>query len=167
MKRALFKIVIVVLPVLVLTMAGAAQGRDEKASKTGKSAGGDEKVRYFPSGDVQTCFQGGATLVPGDGRYYKVICGKRDTTGQAELHVKDTDVFYILGGTATFITGGKIVNGKTTAPDEVRGDSIDGGETHQLTKGDVIVIPAGTPHWFKSVQAPPTFLYFVVKAQHP
>jgi mannose-6-phosphate isomerase-like protein (cupin superfamily) len=165
MKKALFRIVIVVLPVLVLTTAGAAQGTD--APKTGKSTGGDEKVRYLPSSDVQTCFQKGATLVPGDGRYYKVLCGKRDAQGQAELHVRDTDVFYIVDGTAVFITGGKMVNAKTTAPDEVRGDSIEGGETHQLSKGDVIVIPAGTPHWFKSVQTPPTFLYFVVKAQHP
>jgi len=167
MKKALFNIVIVALPILLLTMAGAAQGMDEKAPKTAKSAGADEKVRYFPSSDVQTCFQKGATLVPGDGRYYKALCGKRDAQGQAELHVRDTDVFYIVDGTATFITGGKMVNAKTTAPDEVRGDSIEGGETHQLTKGDVIVIPAGTPHWFKSVQTPPTFLYFVVKAQHP
>ena len=63
------------------------------------------------------------------------------------------------------------MDAKTTGPEEVRGESIEGGEDHQLSKGDVIVIPAGTPHWFKSVQAPPTFFYFVVKIrqleEHP
>lgn len=167
MKEALFKVVIVTLPVLGLAIAGVSQSTDAKTPTTAKAAAGDEKVRYFSSSDVQAGFQKGATLIPGDGGYYKVICGKRDAQGQAELHVRDTDVFYIVDGTATFITGGKMVNGKTTAPGEVRGDSIEGGETHTLSKGDVIVIPAGTPHWFKSVQTPPTFLYFVVKAQHP
>ena len=165
--KAILKIVIVMLPVVVLAIAGGTQSMDEKTPKAGKSAGGDEKVRYFSSSEVKEGFQKGATLVPGDGRYYKVICGQHDTPGKAELHVRDTDVFYIVDGTATFITGGKMVNAKTTAPDEVRGDSIEGGESHQLSKGDAIVIPAGTPHWFKSVQTPPTFLYFVVKAQHP
>ncbi len=72
-------------------------------------------------------------------------------------------MFYILQGSATFVTGGKMVEPKTTAPGEIRGSGIEGGESHTLSKDDVIVIPAGVPHWFKDVQG--LFLYFVVKVQ--
>ncbi|MEW5976007.1 MAG: hypothetical protein AB1898_09410 [Acidobacteriota bacterium] len=49
------------------------------------------------------------------------------------------------------------------APDEIRGSQISGGEARQIQKGDVIIVPAGTPHWFKEVPAPMT--YYVVKAR--
>src|SRR5436190_1732894 len=57
-------------------------------------------------------------------------------------------------GAATFVTGGRTVEPTTSAPGETRGREIDGGDAHQLSKGDVIVIPAGVPHWFKTVQTP-------------
>ncbi len=85
----------------------------------------------------------------------------RDKPGQSEVHAKETDVFHITDGEATFVTGGTIVGGKTTKPDQILGTGIQGGETHQLTKGDVIVVPAGTPHWFKTV--PRSVSYLVVK----
>jgi len=56
-----------------------------------------------------------------------------------------------------------VVEGKNTAADEVRGSSINGGNTRKIAKGDVIVVPAGTPHQFKEVSSP--FLYYVVKVR--
>ncbi len=91
--------------------------------------------------------------------------GHRDKTGQVEVHDKETDVIYVLDGTATFVTGGKMVGGKDTTPGQHLGTNIDGGETHKLVKGDVIVVPAGTPHWFKEV--PGTINYYVVKVLKP
>jgi mannose-6-phosphate isomerase-like protein (cupin superfamily) len=85
----------------------------------------------------------------------------RTGAGHVEVHDKETDVLYVTDGGATFVTGGSMVGGKTTTPGQWAGTSIDGGETHQLAKGDVIVIPAGTPHWFKEV--PQSISYFVVK----
>ncbi len=75
----------------------------------------------------------------------------------------DADIVYVLDGTATLVTGGTAVNSKPIAADEFRGERIDGGETRLLSKGDVIIIPAGVPHWFKEVTNP--FLYYVVKAR--
>jgi unsaturated rhamnogalacturonyl hydrolase len=122
-----------------------------------------DTVKYFSSAEVHASFEKGAPLMNKDGRTYWVITGRRDKPGQSELHEKDTDVFYVLQGSATFVTGGKMVDPKTTAPGEVRGSAIEGGEVHTLSKDDVIVIPAGVPHWFKDVEG--TFLYFVVKVQ--
>ena len=50
---------------------------------------------------------------------------------------------------------------KNIAPDEIRGASIDGGQTFKLAKGDVIIVPNGVPHWFKEISGP--FLYYTVK----
>ena len=72
----------------------------------------------------------------------------------AEIHTKDADIVYVLEGTATLVTGGSAVNLKPTAADEFRGERIDGGETRLLANGDVIIIPASVPHWFKEVSNP-------------
>lgn len=96
---------------------------------------------------------------------YSVSASHRDKAGQVEVHDKETDVFYVTDGGATFMTGGKIMGGKVTSPNQHLGTSMEGGDTHQLSKGDVMVIPAGTAHWFKSV--PDHVSYFVVKVIQP
>ena len=120
-------------------------------------------VTYFPAEKVSAAFAKGAVLFDGEGRNYMVHASRRDAAGQAEVHVKDADIIYVLEGSTTFVTGGTMVDGKTTAPDEIRGTRIDGGESRRLGKGDVIIVPNGTPHWFKEVQGP--VLYYVVKVR--
>ena len=83
--------------------------------------------------------------------------------GTAEIHTRDTDIIHVLGGSATFVTGGTAVDPKTVAPDEIRGREILGGETRRLSQGDVIIVPNGVPHWFKQVDPP--FTYYVVKVR--
>jgi mannose-6-phosphate isomerase-like protein (cupin superfamily) len=61
------------------------------------------------------------------------------------------------------VTGGEIVGGRMIAPGEIRGADVKGGETRRINKGDVIIVPAGTPHWFKEVSGP--INYYVVKAR--
>jgi glc operon protein GlcG len=109
--------------------------------------------------DVAAAFAKDGTLAENAG--YKVNASRRDGPGQAEIHTRATDVIYVVEGTATFVTGGKAIDPKEVAPNEIRGRAIEGGEAHQITKGDVVVVPAGVPHWFKEVRGP--FLYFVCK----
>ena len=92
---------------------------------------------------------------------YKIHASRRDGPGGAEIHGRDTDIFYILEGTATLVTGGKAVDPKTTASDEIRAPSLEGGASRTLAKGDIVVIPNGVPHWFREVKGP--FLYYTVK----
>lgn len=98
------------------------------------------------------------------GRYsnHYFLLAKRERTGSSELHEHEADVFVVQSGAATIITGGKIVKGKATKPGEIRGTGIEGGERHPLAKGDVIHIPAGTPHQLLLTKGEP-FVYFVVK----
>jgi len=92
-----------------------------------------------------------------------VHASRREKPGMAEIHTKDADIVYVLDGAAALVTGGTAVDARVTEPDELRGSSIIGGEVHELKKGDVIIVPAGVPHWFKEVSNP--FLYYVVKAR--
>jgi hypothetical protein len=94
---------------------------------------------------------------------YKIHASRREGPGMAEIHTRDTDIAYVLQGSATLVTGGSAVAVKAIGPEEFRGTAIQGGETRQLTVGDVVVIPNGVPHWFKEVKAP--FLYYVVKVR--
>ncbi|MGE0883978.1 MAG: cupin domain-containing protein [Blastocatellales bacterium] len=92
-----------------------------------------------------------------------VHASHRDKAGMVEIHEKDADIIYVLEGSATFVTGGEIVGGKVIAPGEIRGTDVKGGETRVISKGDVIIVPAGTPHWFREVPGP--LNYYVVKAR--
>ena len=94
---------------------------------------------------------------------YKIHASRREAPGVAEIHTRDTDIAYVIQGSATLVTGGTAVDVKSIASEELRGTSITGGETRKLVPGDVAVIPNGVPHWFKEVEAP--FLYYVVKVR--
>ena len=120
-------------------------------------------VSYFDHERVAAAFAKGAVLFDGQGRNYMVHASRREKPGQAEVHGNDTDIIYVLDGTATFVTGGTVVDPGRVAPDEIRGTSIEGGQTHMLAKGDVIIVPNDTPHLFKAVSNP--FLYYVVKVR--
>ena len=144
-----------------LAIAGAAALGVTKAIANGEVA---PTVRFWNHGDVRAAFAKGAVLYDGAGdRNYMVHASRRDSAGLAEVHAKDTDIIYVLDGTATVITGGSVVEGKETAADEVRGKRIDNGERRVLAKGDVMIVPNGTPHWFQDVRGP--FTYYVVKVR--
>ncbi len=120
-------------------------------------------VSYFDSAAVKDAFAKGAVLLDGTGRNYMVHASRREKPGEAEVHRRDTDVIYVLGGTATIVTGGEVVEGREVEPGELRGREIRGGATRRLAPGDVLVVPSGVPHWFSAVVAP--FTYYVVKVR--
>jgi len=86
----------------------------------------------------------------------------REQSGSAELHEKVADFLYIIDGDTTIITGGKMINGKTTEANEIRGTGIQGGHSQQMGVGDIIHIQPNIPH--QMMLAPGhTVTYFVVK----
>src|SRR5437762_8112317 len=104
--------------------------------------------------------RGGGSLVTT--KEFTVAGSHRNEPGQVEVHARETDIFYVTDGEATLIVGGTVVGGKTTGPGQIRGTGIQGGQTQRLKKGDVVTIPAGTPHWFKEL-ATPSISYLTVK----
>lgn len=149
-------------------VSGAASAQqDEELALAGASAlsspeAGKAQVSYFEKEQVNAAFAKGAVLFDQSDKYM-VHASHRDKAGMVEVHEQDADIIYVLEGTATLVTGGQVVDGKTIAPGEIRGASVNGGETRTISKGDVIIVPAGTPHWFKEVPGP--LNYYVVKAR--
>ena len=141
--------------------------QDEELAIAGANALSASKtsvVTFFDAQTVTDAFSKGAVLIGDDkGENYQVHASRREKEGLVEVHELDTDIIYVLDGTATIVTGGKSLESKQIAPNEFRGTSIDGGETRQLKKGDVLIIPKGVPHWFKQVNG--AFLYYVVKVR--
>jgi uncharacterized protein GlcG (DUF336 family) len=119
------------------------------------------KVTIFPATKVNKAFEKGMPLI--EIANYKVHASHRDGPGVVEVHTKDTDIIYMLEGTALFVTGGTVIEGKNIEAEEIRGKDLQGGETRTIAKGDVIVVPHGTPHWFKEVNGP--INYYVVKVR--
>jgi uncharacterized protein GlcG (DUF336 family)/mannose-6-phosphate isomerase-like protein (cupin superfamily) len=118
-------------------------------------------VSYLDSKKVSAAFAKGMPLIEVGG--YKIHASRREGSGQAEVHERDTDIVHVLGGSATLVTGGSAVDATTIAPEEIRGATIKDGQSRRLSPGDVVVIPNGVPHQFLDVEAP--FTYYVVKVR--
>jgi mannose-6-phosphate isomerase-like protein (cupin superfamily) len=126
------------------------------------AAGFPTAVMYVPHDKVAATMAKGGAIIEDQG--LRVLAQRRGV-GEAEVHQKTNHVFIIVEGEATFITGGSLVGAKQTAPDQIRGSGIQGGETRHLTKGDVITIPAKTPHWFKEIPTK-TIAYYAVNIEN-
>jgi len=70
----------------------------------------------------------------------------------AAIHDKDAELFYIIDGAATIVTGGKIVNPTRPNPNNTNGTAIEGGVSQVLGKGDFVLVPEGVPHWFTDIK---------------
>ncbi len=149
-------------------VSGAASAQqDEEIALAGAASMGPEaaraRVQVFDSADVNQAYARGATgdtLIAHD--VFRVNASRRDAAGVPEVHAHETDIFYIVAGSATVVIGGELVGASETTPGEIRAASLRGGESRRIAQGDVLTIPHGVPHWFKSVTTP--FRYFVVKA---
>jgi glc operon protein GlcG len=141
-----------------VALAGANVFADD--AKTTSAAPG---AIFFDKARVSASFSAGAVLLDGTDRNYMVHTSRRDQPGQAEIHTLDTDIIYVMEGTATLVTGGTAIGAKEVGPNELRGSAIDGGDARKLIKGDVIIVPNGVPHWFKEVGG--TFLYYTIKVR--
>ena len=118
-------------------------------------------VTYVPHDKVTSTMAKGGQIINDHGL---IVIAQRRGAGEVEVHEKTNHVFIIVEGEATFVTGGTLVGAKDTAPGQKRAPNVEGGEVHHLTKGDVITIPAKTPHWFKDVPSK-TIAYYAINTE--
>ena len=126
------------------------------------AAGVPTAVTYVPHDKVSATMAKGGSIVNDQGL---IVLAQRRGTGEVEVHEKTNHVFIIVEGEATLVTGGTLVGARQTSPDQRRAASIQGGQTHHMTKGDVITIPAKTPHWWKEVPTQ-TIAYYAVNIEN-
>ncbi len=93
---------------------------------------------------------------------HAAILLRRTAQGKAEVHEAQADAWYVIDGGCAFVTGGTVISGAPTAPGEIRGSGITGGEERVISKGDFARVPAGVPHWVKKIQGK-EIVYMVVK----
>src|SRR5262252_6248152 len=118
-------------------------------------------VTYVPHDTVTETMAKGGQII---GDHGLIVLAQRRGAGEVEVHENTNHVFIIVEGEATFVTGGTMVEPKNTAPGQIRAKSVNGGQTYHLTKGDVITVPAKTPHWFKDVPTQ-TIAYYAVNLE--
>jgi mannose-6-phosphate isomerase-like protein (cupin superfamily) len=106
----------------------------------------------------------GLTLKKYPGHYTMITA--RTKSGGAEVHAHFSDFLIVVDGEGSELTGGTVVDPKEGADGETHGLRLEGATSHTLRKGDVIHIPAGTPH--QAIEAPgQTITIFVIKVATP
>jgi mannose-6-phosphate isomerase-like protein (cupin superfamily) len=75
----------------------------------------------------------------------------RAAVGPAAVHEKEAEMFYVIDGSATLMTGGKLTEEKRTNAENLSGTGIEGGSSQAIAKGDFVIVPENTPHWFSSI----------------
>jgi mannose-6-phosphate isomerase-like protein (cupin superfamily) len=105
-------------------------------------------VHYIPHDQASAVMAKGGPIVSDPGL---LVLANRRGAGAVEYHEHTNHIFIMVDGEATFIVGGTMVGAKQTKPDQMTAASIEGGQTFHLSKGDVITIPAKTPHWWKEI----------------
>lgn len=118
-------------------------------------------VHYIAHDKVTGVMSKGGPIVSDPGL---VVLAQRRESGPAEYHDHTNHVFIMVEGEATLVVGGTLIDPKRTAPAQMRAPSIEGGTTYHMTKGDVITIPAKTPHWFKEIPTK-TVAYYAVNIE--
>ena len=121
-----------------------------------------QRVHYIDHDKVAAAFVKGGRIIEDQGL---IVIAQRVVGRGSEMHDNTNHVFIIMDGEAEFITGGKMVNPKATAPGQTRGTGIEDGASHHLTKGDVITIPAKTPHQWKDTSKTGSVGYFAVNLE--
>jgi len=133
--------------------------RNHRGSRTMSAFRFPDGVHYIDHEKIAAAMVNGARVVEDAGL---VVIANRGRQRGAEMHARTNHVFIIVDGEAEFVTGGTMIEPKQTALDQTRGKGIEGGVTRHLSKGDVIVIPANTPHWWKDTSKTGSVGYYAV-----
>jgi mannose-6-phosphate isomerase-like protein (cupin superfamily) len=126
------------------------------------AAGVPMRVHYVGHDKVTSTMVKGGQIIEDNGL---IVLANRAVQRGAEMHDKTNHIFIIVEGEATFVTGGKLIDPKVISPGQTRAAGIDGGQSHQLSKGDVITIPANTPHWWKDTSKTGSVGYYAVNIE--
>jgi mannose-6-phosphate isomerase-like protein (cupin superfamily) len=84
---------------------------------------------------------------------YNVNLEYRTSVGPASIHEKEAELFFVIDGSATMVTGGKLTEEKRTNAENLSGAGIEGGESRRIVKGDYIIVPENTAHWFSKIDS--------------
>jgi mannose-6-phosphate isomerase-like protein (cupin superfamily) len=137
---------------LILSVFAAAAIAQQPARATKTYTSADEikalmaKAKSERKADAPLVAEQILTLAP-----YNANLEYRAAVGPAAVHEKEAEMFYVIDGGGTLITGGKLVNEKRANPENLNGTAIENGNSQKIAKGDFVIVPENTPHWFSEI----------------
>ena len=139
-----------VIPALVLILSSAISAQQAAAPRTYVSATDVTaliaKAKAERKGDQALLAQSMIQLAP-----YNVSLEYRAAVANAAVHETEAELFYVVDGSATLVTGGKLKEEKRTNAENLTGTGVDGGNSRPIAKGDFIIVPENTAHWFSAI----------------
>ena len=150
MRARLLTLALMLVTALAIAQQPAKQAKQPPANKTYVSASDVTammaKAKNDRKQDQANFSQALLQLAP-----YSANMEYRSAVPQAAaVHEKEAELFYVIDGSGTLVTGGKLV-GETRNGDNLTGTAIDGGDTQAVAKGDYFIVPENTPHWFSKI----------------
>jgi mannose-6-phosphate isomerase-like protein (cupin superfamily) len=143
-------VAVCVVSILLAAPALAQQAAPAAASRTMVSASEVQamiaKAKADRKDDQALVAQSLIQLAP-----YNVSLEYRASVGGAAVHETEAELFYVVDGSATLVTGGKLTEEKRTNAENLSGTGIQGGQSRKVAKGDFVIVPNGTPHWFSAI----------------
>lgn len=139
---------------LLAAVASAQQPADKIVATNSEIMAMVAKAKADRKPDQPTFAQPLLALAP-----YGANLEYRAAEGPAAVHKKYAEFFYVVDGSATLVTGGKLANEKSNG-DNLSGTGIEGGSPRQVSKGDFVIVPEGTPHWFSAINGNITLMSF-------
>lgn len=82
---------------------------------------------------------------------YNASLEYRASVGPAAVHEREAELMYVIDGSGTLTTGGTLTNQTRPNPANLSGSGIEGGNAQKVSKGDFLIVPENTPHWFSSI----------------
>jgi mannose-6-phosphate isomerase-like protein (cupin superfamily) len=137
------------LSVCVFATAGMAQrrgGEPKEYTSAADIAAMMDKAKAERKPDQANFIQNILRLAP-----YSANLEYRAAVGPAAVHEKEAELFYVIDGSGTLVTGGKLVKEQHTNADNLTGSAIEGGTPRNVAKGDFFIVPENTPHWFSAI----------------
>ncbi len=141
------------MPLMASGQVGTLPAVDIKAAEIAAMAGPEHKQGTLPN--IRVVDAGGHNIAVG--ALYRTAAQPQPVA----VHYKVSEIYYVLKGSATLVTGGKVLNAKVRAADSAQvkaqdgpgesGTAIEDGVSQEIHEGDVVIIPAGTPHWFSKI----------------
>ena len=152
MRTIVISLAVTVFAAAAVAQQGAPEGVKIYSSATDVTAL-QAKAKSDRKGDAPLVVERILQLPP-----YNANLEYRASIGPASIHEKEAEIFYVIDGGGTMVTGGKLQNEKRTNAENLSGSGIEGGTPRKLAKGDFLVVPENTPHWFSSLDGSITLM---------
>jgi mannose-6-phosphate isomerase-like protein (cupin superfamily) len=150
MRAKLTSLALMLVTAAAVAQQPAKQGKQAQPDKTYTSAkevvAMMAKAKSERKQDQANFIQTLLRLAP-----YSANLEYRGVVGPAAVHEKEAELFYVIDGGGTLVTGGKLVGETRTNAENLSGTAIDGGMTQAVAKGDFFIVPENTPHWFSAI----------------